>query len=245
MTRVEKNSVKYSKRKKKVKIKVFKSLFKSIIYLLVGIIYLIYLLLKFINKIVAKAFMKMPKLIRVAIIYLLIASSIYGNLNVKTVIKEVVKEEELVIKFDKPEIEATETNIIIEETKQEETQCRFNEIECRIYEKAINEGLSENQAYLIMAISKHETGNWTSRAFNEKNNFGGIMCSTGLKRYENFDEGLEAFVNLLKNRYFNKGLNTIEQIGNVYCPIGASNDPRGVNQYWIPNVSEYYNNYLK
>lgn len=70
------------------------------------------------------------------------------------------------------------------------------------------------------------------------------MGSNGLKSYSSFDEGLDAFVSLLKNRYFNKGLTTIEKIQPVYCPVGAKNDPNNLNKYWSANVTKYYNEYL-
>ena len=106
--------------------------------------------------------------------------------------------------------------------------------------------MTHEQAILLVAISKHETGNWTSYNFKNKNNLGGLYNGSKgtFYSYESLESGIEAFVNLLKNRYFGKGLNTIEEIGNVYCPVGASNDPNGLNKHWIPKVSQYYNNYL-
>jgi len=29
-------------------------------------------------------------------------------------------------------------------------------------------------------------------------------------------------------------------LGNIYCPIGVDNDPTGLNQHWIKNVSKLY-----
>lgn len=69
------------------------------------------------------------------------------------------------------------------------------------------------------------------------------MCNTGLRTYDSLESGLTHFVNLLTKYYFNQGLTTIEQIGNKYCPVGASNDPTGVNKNWIPGVTSIYNNY--
>lgn len=34
--------------------------------------------------------------------------------------------------------------------------------------------MTDEQAYLLIAISRHETGNWSSSAFKNKNNFGGL-----------------------------------------------------------------------
>ena len=133
----------------------------------------------------------------------------------------------------------------VQNDMQASNACNLNEIECKIYNKAREVELTHEQAMMIVAISKHETGNWTSRAFKNKNNFGGVMCNTGLKQYSSLEEGLNGFVNLLKNRYFNRGLDTVDKIGAVYCPVGASNDPNGLNQHWIPNVTKYYNEYLQ
>lgn len=51
-------------------------------------------------------------------------------------------------------------------------------------------------------------------------------------------------IDLLKNDYFNNGLTTIRTIGEVYCPEGAANDPNGLNKYWVPRVTNIYNQYL-
>lgn len=210
----------------------------------IGFTYTMYLIVKGINNLVARLFMKLPRLVRVITIYLLIATAIYGQINVKTIIKEVVKEEELIITIDKDD--SLDGNKIVEvlEPVSNEQNTKLNGIALEIYKESLEQGLSIEQAYILVAISRHETGNWTSNAFKIKNNFGGIMCNTGLRTYNSLDEGLNAFVKLLKNNYFGKGLNTIEQIGAKYCPIGASNDPTGVNIHWVPNVTKYYNEYI-
>ena len=123
---------------------------------------------------------------------------------------------------------------------------KLNDTEKSIYNKSVESGLTHEQAILLVAISKHETGNWTSDLYKNNNNFGGIYNGREEKfySYNSKEEGLQAFVNLLKNNYFGKGLNTIEEIGAKYCPVGASNDPKGVNVNWVPKVTQYYNNYL-
>jgi hypothetical protein len=180
---------------------------------------------------------------RVAIIYSLVICSLYGiyKPNNDVVVKEEVLKINFVQKDNSVETITDEQVKVIEQSNQ---VCSYGEIECKIYNKAIETGLTKEQALLVVSISKHETGNWTSNAFKNKNNFGGVMCNSGLKKYATFEDGLNGFVNLLKNRYFNRGLDTIEKIGAVYCPVGATNDPTGVNQYWIPNVTNYYNEYL-
>lgn len=240
MTRVEKNKKVY---KKNLLLRFLKEILKDSVILGVGIIYLIYSIVKWINNLIVKIFMAMPRIVRVGLIYGLIGIAIYGNVNVKTVVKEIVKEEELTITF-KPE-----EKVSVEEKKQETVElsqemCHLGEIECKIYNKSIEYGLSREQAFIVVSISRHETGKWTSKAFLEKHNLGGIMCSTGLRQYGSLDEGIDAFVSLLKNKYFDRGLDTIEKIQPVYCPIGASNDPKGLNQHWLPMVTKYYNEYM-
>lgn len=243
MTRVERNSRNYKKRVK-VKRKLWKEILKCIIALIVGITYLAYKIIRWFNNLMAKLFMKLPRILKIGVVYGIIAVAIYGNVNTKTIIKEVVKEEEIKITLDK--------NNLLKEEKEEEHNiaelrtetCQMDEIECKIYNKSIEYGLSREQAFIVVSISRHETGKWTSKAFLEKNNLGGIMCSTGLRSYNSLDEGIEAFVSLLKNRYFDRGLDTIEKIQPVYCPVGATNDPHNLNQHWLPMVTKYYNEYI-
>jgi hypothetical protein len=71
------------------------------------------------------------------------------------------------------------------------------------------------------------------------------MTSKGLKSYSTYEEGLDHFVSVLKNYYFDEGLTTIEQIGAKYCPVGAENDPKGLNVNWVPSVTSIYNSYTQ
>lgn len=241
------------KRIKRISKKILKELLKSIIAFVVAIFYLIYLLFKAINKLVVKAFNKLSKTLKIALIYTLVIGNIphiitlykvIDNLEINT--KQLATKVAMVEKVET--IETIEETEIVEETKEEEKNICYlsTEIECKIYNKAIENEMTHEQAILLVAISKHETGNWTSYNFKEKNNLGGLYNGKEgtFYSYETLEKGIEAFVNLLKNRYFGKGLNTIEEIGNIYCPIGAANDPNGLNKNWIPKVSQYYNNYL-
>lgn len=235
--------------------KIVCGLIKNSVYLVSVINYAIYVVIRAINNLVVKLFNKLPRLIRVLIIYALISGNIFMiiNLDKIVIVQKVQQVENQVIETITENIETTEkveNKPIIEEQKTETKQdntCKLKkDIECKIYNKGIEKGLTKEQSLLLVAISKHETGKWTSKAFKEKHNFGGIMSSsTGqLKVYKNQNEGLEGFVNLLKTKYFEKGLNTIEKIGAKYCPVGSKNDT-GVNKYWIPNVTQFYNEYLQ
>lgn len=241
------------KRIKRIIKKLLKKLLKNTIALIVAIFYLIYLLFKTINKLVVKAFNKLPRVLKVALIYTLIIGNLphfitiyktIDNLEINT--KSLTTAVAIVEKIETTEKVETETIEEIEIVEEKNTCQLSTEIECQIYNKAIEKELTHEQAILLVAISKHETGNWTSYNFKNKNNLGGLYNGNKgtFYSYESLESGIEAFVNLLKNRYFGKGLNTIEEIGNVYCPVGASNDPNGLNKHWIPKVSQFYNEYL-
>ncbi|WP_229386592.1 glucosaminidase domain-containing protein [Lysinibacillus sphaericus] len=96
---------------------------------------------------------------------------------------------------------------------------------------------------LAAAIAFHETGRGTSNAVVNKNNPGGIMDpSTGWSRLMHFatlEEGLAYTMANLKRRIIDDGLSTIEDLGAVYAPIGAANDPNGLNTHWVPTVTKF------
>lgn len=229
------------------------TLLKAIALLIKNILYIGYLLIYNFNSFMGNLYLKMPRILRVGLIYTLLFMAI---VNLITIDKTEAKKGNMsfvATNINLKDIENTEdTELAIaikndddkEETTEEQNNCSLETIECKIFDKAKEYNMTDEQAYLLIAISRHETGNWTSSAFKNKNNFGGLMGKSGLKSYSSFDDGLDAFVSLLKNRYFNKGLTTIEKIQSVYCPIGAKNDPNGLNKYWSTNVTKYYNEYL-
>ena len=118
-------------------------------------------------------------------------------------------------------------------------ECSLDEISCKIKKYAENYGLDYK---LAIAISKHETGAYTSYAFKDLNNVGGMMYWNGsksvLKSFNTLDEGIEAFVKNLKINYIDMGLDTIELIQPKYCPIGINDN--GNNKYWVSGVTKYY-----
>ena len=98
---------------------------------------------------------------------------------------------------------------------------------------------------LFAAITLHETGNGTSNAVRSYNNPGGMMNPktnwSTLIRYPSLEAGLRATAKTL-DRLVNKGgLKTVESLGRVYAPIGAANDPTGLNRHWPSRVTQYIN----
>lgn len=94
---------------------------------------------------------------------------------------------------------------------------------------------------LLAAVAMHETGNGKSRAAHEKNNVAGMMGANGLKSYASVEDSIMDMARNLSKNYLNKGLTNISQIGAKYAPVGASNDPTGLNNHWVSGVSKYMN----
>lgn len=210
-----------------------KIILENIIYIIVGFVYAIYLLIRGFDNLVAKLFMRLPRLMKVAIIYLLVINlgvDVYSIFDINKPLKEIVTVANVV------ETQNIPVNIVVEEPEEE--ICIFDSTSCKIVENAKKIGLNEEQTLISIAISKWETGNYTSSAFKNKNNVGGMMCSSGLISYDSLEDGINAFLKNLKNNYFDIGLDTLEKIQPKYCPIGASNDPNGLNQYWLKGTNQ-------
>ena len=237
------------KKETNILIKLIKGLIKAFALVIAQIVKIFYLIIKAFNNLNAKLFMKLPRLARVIIIYTLIGLSIFAFEKPRVLVKEVLSSSIV----EQVETLQNEIDNLLMQIKEKDNEiarlkviAKLNDIEKSIYNKSIESELTHEQAILLVAISKHETGNWTSELYKNNNNFGGLYNGKEEKfySYSNKEQGLQAFVNLLKNNYFGKGLKSIEEIGNKYCPVGASNDPKGVNVNWIPKVTLYYNNYL-
>lgn len=237
-SRVERNSLKNrTKRSLKRFIKELpKKVAMNILYFLVGVIYTIYLLIRAFDNLIAKLFMKLPRWSRVVILWSLVLSNIYYNFDFKVLAKEV--EPKTIATKQLPQATSTiEETTQIQPRQEKEYKCTLeHETACKIKNKAEEYGIDWKMA---VAISKWETGSWSSNIYNSKNNVGGMYCR-GFISYGSLDEGIEAFVNNLKRNYYDMGLNTIEKIGSKYCPVGASNDPTGLNKNWVPGVTKFY-----
>lgn len=85
--------------------------------------------------------------------------------------------------------------------------------------------------YLATAIVLHETGcNYScSAAVRNKNNVGGMMGKGGLISFNSLEEGIKAFVVNLKEKYYDKGLNTPELINPKYA----------ANPNWHVKINSY------
>ena len=106
----------------------------------------------------------------------------------------------------------------------------------------VSAGLLHNvNPFLLASISIHETGNGTSKILREKNNVAGLMKNgITFRKFESIDESIFWFASLLEKYYIAGGRNDLESIGAKFCPLGAKNDPTGLNKNWIPNIEAIY-----
>lgn len=85
--------------------------------------------------------------------------------------------------------------------------------------------------YLAIAISRLETGNYTSDAFLNDNNFGGMTGSDGVMSFPSKSNGLDRYVIMLE-WYYEMGMNTPQKMQPTYCPP---------NDDWDDIVIKIYN----
>lgn len=241
-SRVVKNSLK-NRIKRKIE-KFIRELPKkigiNILYFLIGLIYALYLLIRAFDNLIVKLFMKLPRWSRVAILWALVISNIYHNFDFKVLAKEVELNTTIITTQQTPQEDASKIENMpqIEAKLEEEYICILeHETACKIKNKAIEYGIDWK---IAVAISRWETGNFTSNIYKTKNNVGGMYCK-GFIKYNSLDEGIEAFVSNLKRNYFDIGLDTLEKIQPKYCPVGAENDPNNLNQHWLGGVTQIYN----
>ena len=95
---------------------------------------------------------------------------------------------------------------------------------------------------LLTAIAIHETGNGSSRAANDKNNVAGMMGKDGLRSYASVEDSIFDMARNLRKNYLNQGKDSIAAIGAKYAPVGAANDPTGLNNHWTNGVSKQFSN---
>ncbi len=87
--------------------------------------------------------------------------------------------------------------------------------------------------YLAVAIVLHETGCYSScsSAVKNKNNVGGMMSNGSLISFNSLEEGIKSFVVNLKEKYYDKGLNTPELMNKKYA----------ANPNWYVKINSYIN----
>jgi len=95
---------------------------------------------------------------------------------------------------------------------------------------------------LLAAIAEHETGKGTSNAFLNKKNAMGVSDKTGPIAFGSPAESIYQMARLI-GQGANEGtgpyagVKSIQDIANIYAPVGAENDPNGLNSSWTSGVT--------
>lgn len=93
----------------------------------------------------------------------------------------------------------------------------------------------------LVAISKHETANWTSNVFKTKANAMGISNAKSAVAVPSHDESIRvAAKSLGRAGGLYSACKTLADVAKVYAPPGAANDPTKVNSYWPKSVARYW-----
>ena len=194
-----------------------------------------------IKKEINKVWVKVKKVLIIFFIGFM-CGLVYSNLFIHSdlIAKAEISESKEVIQIDQEEEKSlkSQKNAELESLEKIEelsNECTLDEVSCKIKKVAQDYGVDWR---LAVAISKHETGKYTSIAYNELNNVGGNFRNGSLMVFEDLDKGIDFFVSNLKNNYIDMGLDTIELIQPKYCPIGINDN--GDNKYWVSGVTKYY-----
>ncbi len=98
----------------------------------------------------------------------------------------------------------------------------------------------------LVAISKFETGGWTSSAFKNKNNAMGVSNSKGPISFARAEDSIERMAKGLANpKGYYRNAQTIGQVGAIYAPVGAENDPNGTNGHWPRSVGKFTDEFAR
>lgn len=107
----------------------------------------------------------------------------------------------------------TEPTIVSVTYTQNETMFK-NEFDEMIYQATKDTMVDP---YLAIAVARHETGHYTSDAFVNGYNFGGMTGSEGVMYFESLQDGLSKYVEMLE-WYVEDGLDTPVEMNQRYCP---------------------------
>lgn len=90
---------------------------------------------------------------------------------------------------------------------------------------------------LLVAIAGAESsfGQITCAPFNAW----GWGCPNGPYRFQSWADGIDTVMKGLRTGYLAEGRTSVAQIHQKYAPVGAANDPTGLNNHWTINVSRF------
>lgn len=249
----------------KVLTKIIKYILIQARYILIGVLYETALLFDMNYNFMKRRFKAKSECMQEFIIYVMLALSLYAindllpkreisNLSTKLekvivkadVLKDNAKEIETKEEAKIEIVEETSETIQTEKVEEALNSCELDSTSCKIKETAMLYGIDWK---ISVAIARHECGysdgEYLSNAYKNKNNVGGMMFydtttkTSKLMTFETLDVGIESFISNLKRNYFDLGLDTIEEIQPKYAPVGATNDPYGMNNVWQEGVKAY------
>ena len=88
-----------------------------------------------------------------------------------------------------------------------------------------------------LSIGAAESGYYTVKYMLRMNNIYGGMGSNGLIRHENIELGVLNYIRMLSLNYYGKGLDTIYDIGYIYCPTINELGYKVTSPHWINLVN--------
>lgn len=96
---------------------------------------------------------------------------------------------------------------------------------------------------LMIAIAAHESQLGTAGSGPPHHNPFGWGCPP-CEDFSSWQEAIRTVTRKIRENYLNEGRDTIEKIQQKYAPIGAENDPHGLNQDWISGVTNFFNSII-
>lgn len=102
---------------------------------------------------------------------------------------------------------------------------------------------------LLFGIIMHETGWGTSYAWKQQNNTGGLMNGGTVIQFSSKRDSLVVHARTVRDLiHAHMGVNShgakpskpfsLVELRNTYAPEGATNDPNGLNKYWVDGVTD-------
>ena len=93
----------------------------------------------------------------------------------------------------------------------------------------------------VAGLIVQESGGGTSRYAYSHSNVAGQLKKTKSGKYvpiqfKNVEECLERVCSRMQTVYIKEGRVVLSRVASKYCPVGAKNDPRGLNSHWLPGI---------
>lgn len=93
----------------------------------------------------------------------------------------------------------------------------------------------------LMAMAMHESANGTSKLARLNNNVLGVYDGKHkcYRKFRSVDDCIWYMTEQIAHSSYYHKCHTISDLQKIYCPIGANNDPKGLNSQWLSGVLSY------